>query len=342
MKKTRMADLMFFLTILVWFFGSFLVSAIPWRADSYIYRILLSQILLVLPVGIGLIVNKKRNPQESVCEFLGIRKIRIATVVLFVLVSIFIRPLLTVINAISMMFVENTTSTTLVPVIGETPVWISLIMIALVPCIFEELVYRGYFYHSYRRLGFWKGVLFSSLIFGLMHMNFNQFAYAFVMGIIFCIMAEASGSIWGGVIVHFSINGSSVLMVWMLPKLQKFLSTLTETTGMDVGDVAALTDTTQIEYSVTELAQTIKLILVPTIFMTVAAAFLIYAIACLQKRKETFMGMLTGRTNGKEGTDIAGREEEQNLRGMTIRFPGVLYIVSAILCLSIMIMNTIE
>lgn len=339
MKQTKIADLMFFCTLLIWIFASYLIALIPWSAGSYIYRILLSQILLALPVGIGLFAYRKVNPEKSLCDFLGLKKIRILTVLLFLLISVFIRPLLTVLNAVSMLFVENVTSSTLVPVIGETSIGISLLTIALIPCLFEELVYRGYFYHSYRKLGFWRGALFSALIFGMMHMNFNQFAYAFCMGIIFCIMAEASGSIWGGILVHFCINGSSVLMVWLLPKLQQLLTVFAEKSGMELGDLSALTDTTEIEYSAAELLPSIRLLLVPTLFMTVIAAFLIYAVACLQNRRESFMKAIRGskEQTEEEGSDAAA---DGALGKAQPRIPGPLYFVSALLCLGLMLLNT--
>ena len=53
----------------------------------------------------------------------------------------------------------------------------------------------------------------NALAFGLMHMNFNQFCYAFVLGIAFGILLEATGSIFATMTAHFVINGwSTVLM----------------------------------------------------------------------------------------------------------------------------------
>lgn len=52
----------------------------------------------------------------------------------------------------------------------------------------------------------------SALLFGLYHLNFNQFCYAFVLGVYFGIVNQVSGSIVTSVIVHAFINlvGTSI------------------------------------------------------------------------------------------------------------------------------------
>lgn len=44
-----------------------------------------------------------------------------------------------------------------------------------------------------------------------MHMNFNQMAYAVVIGLIFGFVVEATGSIIPTMIMHFLINGFLLL-----------------------------------------------------------------------------------------------------------------------------------
>mgnify|MGYP002508145038 CR=1 FL=1 len=47
-------------------------------------------------------------------------------------------------------------------------------------------------------------------------MNFNQAAYAFVIGVLVVLLIEATGSIWSSIIVHIVINSQQVLMLYML------------------------------------------------------------------------------------------------------------------------------
>ena len=59
----------------------------------------------------------------------------------------------------------------------------------------------------------------SGLIFGLMHLNFNQFSYGFVLGVIFAAVVEASGSIYASMAIHFLINFQSAQAINALTSL---------------------------------------------------------------------------------------------------------------------------
>ena len=46
-----------------------------------------------------------------------------------------------------------------------------------------------------------------------MHLNLNQFCYAVVLGFVFALADQASGSIWTSVIMHFLINVVNVGLI---------------------------------------------------------------------------------------------------------------------------------
>ena len=56
----------------------------------------------------------------------------------------------------------------------------------------------------------------SGLVFGLFHLNINQFCYAFVIGVVFAFLVEATGSIWSSVLAHFAINTYSITIIQLL------------------------------------------------------------------------------------------------------------------------------
>ena len=58
-------------------------------------------------------------------------------------------------------------------------------------------------------------MLLSALIFALVHMNFNQAAYAFVMGIWAVLLVEVTGSLWASIIYHGLINGSQAVLMYL-------------------------------------------------------------------------------------------------------------------------------
>ena len=95
-------------------------------------------------------------------------------------------------------------------------------MVAVIPSLFEESVYRGIFYNEYRKESPLKAILLSGFLFGIIHLNFNQFAYAFAMGIIFALIIGYRFNL-STMIIHLIINGNSILTLYLYPKLIELL-----------------------------------------------------------------------------------------------------------------------
>ena len=55
----------------------------------------------------------------------------------------------------------------------------------------------------------------SSLLFGLMHMNLNQFGYAFFLGVVFAIIVKVTDSLLATFIMHCVINIQNVSMMYL-------------------------------------------------------------------------------------------------------------------------------
>ena len=77
---------------------------------------------------------------------------------------------------------------------------------AFVPAIFEELFFRKWILNSSKRYGNLFAVVFSALLFGLYHMNIPQGIFAFLIGILFGVIAVKTGGIKYTVILHFLNN----------------------------------------------------------------------------------------------------------------------------------------
>ena len=135
---------------------------------------------------------------------------------MIVLFTFLIMPLVTVLNAISMFFTENAVVAMQEEILSVTfPVM--LFMIGIFGPFCEEFVFRGMVYGGYVKSGsrFWA-ILLSALLFGLMHMNFNQFCYAFVLGIIFALINEVLESTWPAFICHAVVNTQNVIMLYAM------------------------------------------------------------------------------------------------------------------------------
>ncbi len=126
--------------------------------------------------------------------------------------SVLMLPIVTWLNAFSMLFVKNYIVDTISSAASGS-LLMSLLYIALAPAVAEEFVFRGLLYHGLRQLGVLKAALISGVMFGLIHLNANQFVYAFAIGVVLALMVEATGSIYSAMIMHFCVNARSVVIM---------------------------------------------------------------------------------------------------------------------------------
>lgn len=210
--NAKKANWAFLLTIAAYFLVSVLMLFLP---DSVTSSLLVTNLLLegalALPIIMIAVVSR-----EKLGEFLGFHKIKPGTVLMIGLFTFLTSPFLTLVNAISMFWVENEAVNMMESYqVGNLPFAQLLLSTAVIAPICEEITCRGGFYRSYRRSGgMVKAMLLSAVLFACIHMNFNQASYAFVMGIISVLLVEASGSVWSSVIYHGLFNAGTSLIAY--------------------------------------------------------------------------------------------------------------------------------
>lgn len=78
---------------------------------------------------------------------------------------------------------------------------------AILPGVCEETLHRGIVLHAGKKTGNPRYCLIiSSILFGMMHMNINQFFYATILGFLMGYVALISDSIYPSIIIHFMNN----------------------------------------------------------------------------------------------------------------------------------------
>ncbi|MBQ9729090.1 MAG: CPBP family intramembrane metalloprotease [Clostridia bacterium] len=85
-----------------------------------------------------------------------------------------------------------------------------LLVIALLPAIFEEVIFRGFVLNGLKVFGEAGAILLCGLLFSLYHQNPAQTVYQFFCGAAFALVAVRSGSILPTVFSHF-INNALIL-----------------------------------------------------------------------------------------------------------------------------------
>ena len=89
---------------------------------------------------------------------------------------------------------------------------LNLFVVAVLPAILEEMVYRGFLLQALRRYGDGMAILVSAVLFGLMHGNILQIPFAFLIGLVMGFLVVQTGNIWMAVALHFTNNAIAVLL----------------------------------------------------------------------------------------------------------------------------------
>lgn len=89
----------------------------------------------------------------------------------------------------------------------------NVFMLAVIPALCEELLFRGYVQRQAERsLTVVGGILFSGIVFGLYHLRLTQILPLSVLGIYLAYVAWRTGSLWVPIVVHFANNAFAVLL----------------------------------------------------------------------------------------------------------------------------------
>lgn len=213
--NAKRANLLFLVTIL---FEAATVAALFVLVRHFHFKmgvmaeLLLNQAIVLLPTLLFLAVSR-----ENPVRLIPFRKMKIGTIFLTIVFTILCMPLIVVVNAISLLFVDNAVNDLAVLLAKVSPVIVVLVVGIIGPAC-EEFVFRGVIYHSYRKSGkYVAAMLLSAFLFGIMHLNFNQMSYAILVGVIGVILIECTGSILSSMIFHMVINTSNALPVVLNP-----------------------------------------------------------------------------------------------------------------------------
>ena len=164
--------------------------------------------LLLLLMELDFILWLRAKSYTSLRQYCRIRYLRPIQIPFVVLSGCFMYVFCAYFNAWSEIFFYNYVGDSLT-VVNQNLLG-SLLIFAVMPALVEETFFRGLFFQG---MGGGKIAVFgTSLLFALMHMNFNQICYAFAAGFVLSIMVLLTRNLTNSMIMHFVFNGISVLL----------------------------------------------------------------------------------------------------------------------------------
>lgn len=154
---------------------------------------------------------------ENLWENCKFKKIKVSTVFLSILLAIVAFPMVSFANVLSQIFVPNVMAQGSEALIDQSIILYLISLIVVAP-ICEEIIMRGFFHNKLKNyIPFVAAAIISGFCFGVLHLNLNQFCYAWVLGIIFAYVNRASGSIYTSIIIHMVVNAiGGIASLWSL------------------------------------------------------------------------------------------------------------------------------
>jgi uncharacterized protein len=97
---------------------------------------------------------------------------------------------------------------------------LNLFMMALLPALSEEFLFRGVFQRLFSEMfkNYHWGIILSAALFSAIHFQFYGFVPRMLLGAIFGYMLVWSGTLWVPVIAHFVNNSTGILFYYLLNK----------------------------------------------------------------------------------------------------------------------------
>ena len=205
MPQSTKLSTAFLATVILYLAFMFLPLLIPQMDSLPSWATMAAGELLIM---VPSLIYVKKNGKDT-RRMIPHRRLTIGTVCCLIVFVPAVSPLVSFFNYVTTIFFGNTAAAA-AGTITSMPVWAGVLLMAVLPAYCEEFVFRGIFFRGYRRHGFYAAALVSALYFGMLHMNWNQFSYAVILGIVFVLLEEASGTIYAPMLVHFGINFQSV------------------------------------------------------------------------------------------------------------------------------------
>ena len=102
---------------------------------------------------------------------------------------------------------------------------LAFIALVIIAPVAEELLFRGYFYGMIRKhIGFISSTLITSLIFALVHFQWNVGVDVFALSLVLCYLREHTGALWASIGLHMIKNAIAFSLLFLQPHiLQLFM-----------------------------------------------------------------------------------------------------------------------
>lgn len=162
-----------------------------------------------------LVLNKKYNLQKamSISKKLGTQN-AIISVALGIIAVLSLYPIVSWFD-VFLQSVGYNVSTVGFEITSPFMLILGIVLLAFVPAVLEELVFRGAILQGLKRYGKWVAIFSTSALFVLLHGSLQQVVFPFLMSIILCQTALKNDNVLASIVVHFVSNTTSLVVSYI-------------------------------------------------------------------------------------------------------------------------------
>lgn len=198
-------------------FGYSLAQQIGVTTSNFIALVLLSQV--VAAVILYLIVARRLKAKKVPWSSLGLRKFNawraLAYIAGWPLVIVAAGIMITIVTSLAGIAPPDNSSAAS-GILYSSNVLLGLVLAALFAPLIEEILFRGMLFSAFSaRYGYGYGIVLSSLVFAVIHLNPLQMLTGIILGPYLCWMYKRLNSIYPGMVLHALHNATVTILFFM-------------------------------------------------------------------------------------------------------------------------------
>jgi membrane protease YdiL (CAAX protease family) len=140
-----------------------------------------------------------------------------AAFIVYILISFVLTSLASYLPFFNSGQVQNTGFTGLSQGFEYVLAFVTLVIIAPIS---EEVLFRGYLLGKLRKyVPIWAAILVTSLLFAVVHFQFNVGVDVFALSIVLCLLRVGTGRLWPSILLHMIKNGIAFYFLFINPGL---------------------------------------------------------------------------------------------------------------------------
>ncbi len=181
---------------------------------------------LLVVIGVPYAIKRSRTTLEQ----LGLQRLPlwrdVWIVPLAAIVYLVLSAVLVAVASVSLTFIDfnQAQDTGFSGVTSQFGIALAFISLVVVAPVAEEVLFRGYLFGKLRAYApIWLTVVIVSVLFALVHFQWNVAIDVFALSIVLCLVRIFSGSLWPSIFLHMLKNGLAFYLLFINPAL---LSTL--------------------------------------------------------------------------------------------------------------------